>query len=57
VIHVAGAVWHDLTAIFDVPPEQCPLCGERIARDPHALDEGYIEGDAEEEVVDALVVE
>ncbi|HEX8101633.1 MAG TPA: hypothetical protein VF533_03405 [Solirubrobacteraceae bacterium] len=59
LIHVGGALWHDLTAIFDAPPEQCPLCGERIARDPRALDEGYIESDAEEdeEVVDALVVE
>lgn len=58
LIHVAGALWHDLTAIFDVPPEQCPLCGARIARDPHALDQGYIDSDAEETiVVDALVVE
>lgn len=54
VIYVAGDIWHDLAAALDEAPEHCPLCGERTVRDPHALDEGYIDADAEEVVADKL---
>lgn len=48
VLHVAGAIWQDMGTASGAVPEHCPLCGARTARDPHALEQGYFDADAEE---------
>jgi hypothetical protein len=55
VMHVAGAVWHDLGAASSEPPEHCPLCGARTAADHRALDLGYIDADGVE-ILDADLI-
>jgi hypothetical protein len=55
VVLVGGAVWHDLAVAMERPHDHCPLCGERTERDPRALDEGYIDAEAEEDSADHLV--
>ena len=55
VMEVAGVIWHDLGSAMDEPPTHCPLCGSRTRRDPHALDDAYIEAEAEEISADHLI--
>lgn len=50
VLLLAGSVWHDASVTSGHHPEHCPLCGSRTARDPQALDEGYLEGEVVEVV-------
>ncbi len=45
VIAVAVALWHDMATALGKPPEHCPLCGERTARPPNTLGEGYVDGE------------
>lgn len=49
LVEVSGGLWHDLAVALGEHPEHCPLCGERTARDPHALEEAYIDVDVVEE--------
>jgi len=58
IFEVGSLVWHQMGEASGAPPEHCPVCGARVGRDPHALDEGYIEGEAVEvDVIEAEVVE
>ena len=49
---LSGAIWEDATVASGHHPEHCPLCNSRIARDPNALDEGYLDGEVVEGKVD-----
>lgn len=56
VLALAGALWHDATVASGEHPQHCPLCNSRIARDPNALEEGYLDGEVVEEVDDVELV-
>lgn len=56
LIEAAGAIWDEMGEAFGGKVEHCPLCGERVAVDPHALDEGYIDVEAfEDEEASSLI--
>ena len=55
-LQLSGAIWQDATVASGHHSEHCPLCNSRIARDPNALDEGYLDGDAVEDVDEVELV-
>lgn len=50
ILEVGQSVFRDLADLMDTPMESCPLCGERLHPTAIPLDEGYIDGTAEEVV-------
>jgi hypothetical protein len=56
-LHLSGAIWEDATVASGHHPEHCPLCHSRIARDPNALEEGYLDGEVVEEVDEVELVD